>query len=163
MPPPSQADLPHVDDCFMCQKCHTGKPPGRRLLARGELHSNGVAAAGTWGSETGRALRATASAGASSSDSKEQMYVPPNFKFSIMPTAEEIAAKSAKRNCTECYGCDTQIVPLSGVTNMHGMNVTIETGASSEWLFFAGGRGVLLLHRTGQALCVSPHGGVQCA
>ncbi len=155
VPLPLQADLPHVDDCYMCQKCHTGKPPGRQLLARvgDELDSDGVAAVGVAGSGAGRALLATASAGSSSSDGKEQMYVPPDFKFSIMPTSEEIAAKSAKRNCTECYGCDTQIVPLSGVTNMHGMNVTIETGASSEWLFFAGGQGSPRVCRTDKMQC----------
>ncbi|KXZ55757.1 hypothetical protein GPECTOR_2g1307 [Gonium pectorale] len=66
------------------------------------------------------------------------MYVPPGFKFKIMPEKSEIEAKSKKPNCTECYGCDTQILPLqSAVTTVLGQNVKAEVGASPEWLFFA--------------------------
>lgn len=147
--------LPHVDDCYLCHKCHTGKPPGRHLLARmlgaaeplwdlsaGADTSSGSAgidssASSSEASDTGRSLLAKSKKPAKK---EEQMYVPPGFKFNIMPMKDEIAAKSLKPNCTECYGCDTQIQPLqaAAATNQLGQNMKIEVGASPEWLFFAG-------------------------
>ncbi|PNW72358.1 hypothetical protein CHLRE_16g672049v5 [Chlamydomonas reinhardtii] len=146
--------LPHVDDCYLCHKCHTGKPPGRHLLARmlgaaeplwdlsaGADTSSGSAgidssASSSEASDTGRSLLAKSKKPAKK---EEQMYVPPGFKFNIMPMKDEIAAKSLKPNCTECYGCDTQIQPLqaAAATNQLGQNMKIEVGASPEWLFFA--------------------------
>lgn len=152
----------------MCYKCHTGKPPGRQLLARslGDVDAQeqkeghmmqqqdhmqqrmshgsdgGVAEGREYGASAvrgllnfGHAVFATASRDTSKS------YVPADFKFSIMPTAAEVKGKAAKRNCTECYGCSTQIEPLKGgMTKIMGQNMQIEVGASPEWLFFAGMR-----------------------
>ncbi|GFR47810.1 hypothetical protein Agub_g9587 [Astrephomene gubernaculifera] len=163
----SEAPLPHVNDCFLCMKCHTGKPAGRQLLQAhldldGSSPSASLAAATAAsdarlgalptdlanqalggdpalgeqlaGSNSGEHTRTLTSA----HNLREEMYTPPDFKFQIAPGAEELAAKSRKPNCTECYGCDTQIEPLQPVvTQMMGQNVRVEVGASPEWLFFA--------------------------
>ncbi len=151
----------------MCQKCHTGKPPGRRLLVRSlhdvdaqeqqqglsmqqqghtQLHlthgSDGELAEGKGREYGARGLLNFGHAVfTSASRDTSKAYVPADFKFSIMPTAAEVKAKVAQRNCTECYGCSTQIEPLkSGMTQIMGQNMQLEVGASPEWLFFAGMR-----------------------
>ncbi|GIL86258.1 hypothetical protein Vretifemale_14600 [Volvox reticuliferus] len=153
--------LPHIDDCYLCQKCHTGKPSGRRLLAQGYINdantishapasrrltsATDTSAAGTSSADlqTGHDASASLSAQAAGSvrslnKQTEEMYVPADFKFQIMPLKSEIESKSSKPNCTECYGCDTQIVPLQGVvTAAHGQELRAEVGASPEWLFLA--------------------------
>jgi len=54
----------------------------------------------------------------------------------IVPSKAHIAAKEAKRNCSECWGCSTQIQPLKDVMAF-GHKFTVELGASPEWLFHA--------------------------
>ncbi|GIL53892.1 hypothetical protein Vafri_9405 [Volvox africanus] len=155
----SAEPLPHINDCYLCQKCHTGKPSGRRLLGQGSFRGGDDASASrkvasatdTSAAETSSAdlqMRHYASAslsahaggsGRSLRTQTEQMYVPDDFKFQIMPLKNEIEMKSSKPNCTECYGCDTQIDPLQGVvTAAHGQELRAEVGASPEWLFLAG-------------------------
>ena len=56
----------------------------------------------------------------------------------IVPSLQEIKDKISKPNCTECWGCSTRIAPLKDI-NAFGRNFTVELGASSEWLFYAGG------------------------
>ncbi|KAG2494960.1 hypothetical protein HYH03_006895 [Edaphochlamys debaryana] len=69
---------------------------------------------------------------------EEPIYVPPGFKFQIAASREEIEAKARMPNCTECYGCDTQIKPLETVVEKNfGQNMRTEVGASPEWLFFS--------------------------
>ncbi|PNH02334.1 hypothetical protein TSOC_011711 [Tetrabaena socialis] len=201
----AEAPLPHVDDCFTCQKCHVGKPPGRRLLLsagpgaalsgadaqQGGLADPAAGDAAAVGQETDPQLlpRQTADGGGGggsggavgsgggaglplvlprsgggggrgggdagggevddvvgggvgrwllAASPKEPMYVPPGFRFNNMPTKAEIAAKQAKANCSECYGCGANVEPLQAVlTQTMGESMRTEVGASPEWLFFA--------------------------
>jgi hypothetical protein len=55
----------------------------------------------------------------------------------IVPSKGELHAKALKPNCTECWGCTTQIQPLQAVSAF-GHDFKVETGASPEWLFNAG-------------------------
>lgn len=57
----------------------------------------------------------------------------------IMMDDAEWAAKQAKPNCTECQGCKTQVEPIKRVVvEVFGQQMKTDTGASPEWLFFAG-------------------------
>ncbi|KAG2488696.1 hypothetical protein HYH03_012697 [Edaphochlamys debaryana] len=118
----AESALPHVDDCFLCQKCHTGDPPGRRLLARrGFRRKNTVRTVGRYTTNPNRT------------------YVPfAGFKFQTAPRHEDFAGRKGKPNCTECYGCSTQLTPLgASPVKVFGKNVAPEVGASPEWLFLA--------------------------
>lgn len=60
-----------------------------------------------------------------------------NAHLKIVPPSGHFAAKAKKPDCTECWGCSTQIQPLKDVMAF-GHKFTVEQGASSEWLFHAG-------------------------
>ncbi len=103
------SDLPHVDDCYFCFKCHYTK--GRDPDARPTVHSK------IGGSEE----EAQGERGARR----------------VIPTDAQWEAKRAKPNCTECWGCSTQLQPLKAM-QAFGHQFNIEVGASAEWLFYAG-------------------------
>lgn len=63
--------------------------------------------------------------------------VDPQSHLKIIPDKAVVTAKAAKPNCSECWGCSTQIQPLVDVMAF-GHKFTVEKGASPEWLFHAG-------------------------
>jgi hypothetical protein len=142
-----------VDDCNLCFKCHTGKSSGRKLLERSGTWRLEAIAGATEEASLSAQPRAESAAALGSAARlphsrsalhvREKRYEPPGFSFKVMPLKAEMEAKALKPNCTECYGCDTQIQPLQAgpAEDQLGQQAQLkmEVGASPEWLFFAGG------------------------
>ena len=138
------AAIPHVDECNFCSKCHTGNAAdsssSRHLSSDLPSALQALDGPRTTDSSLGGATADGSSRGLAGAAARgETMYIPPGFNFKIMPSEEEIEVKASKPNCTECYGCNTQIKPIrSGPVKAFGVNMMMEVGASPEWLFFAG-------------------------
>ncbi len=113
-------DLPHVDECFFCHKCWLSKDKNPDALPT--VHQR-------IGLE----------------DDPDQG---PAGAAKIVPTPAQWAAKRQKQNCSECWGCSTQLEPLKG-QQAFGHNFAVEIGASPEWIFIAGGLCAVWAHSVG--------------
>lgn len=106
------ATLPHVDECYVCQRCHftADRSPSARPAAHAQA-----------GAGVGAAELRTAAGLASR----------------VAPSPLKWEAKRDKRNCTECFGCGTRLRQLKAV-KAFGHQFASEAGASQDWLFLAG-------------------------
>mmetsp|Transcript_3357 Transcript_3357/g.7341 ORF Transcript_3357/g.7341 Transcript_3357/m.7341 type:complete len:538 (+) Transcript_3357:145-1758(+) len=156
--------LPHVRDCYFCQKCHVGKEDAaekatwttaRQLAA--VVRDTMLVESDSAGFED-HAWDYSASNGDSSNS--RQLLAPPELDVElkalyrrwahgpenpgdaaapyndIYPTRDQIMKKRSKQNCTECWGCSTQLQPLKAI-KAFGQDFSVETGASPEWIFTA--------------------------
>ncbi len=126
------AQVPHVSECNFCLICHVGDGPPQTSL-RKTLAVDGA--------DSLNQLLQSSSAPADSRGSARSLQA----KFGVrqlepgmfLATQGDTLPKQTLGNCTECYGCNTQLKHMNSESQVFNITYVHEKGATSSWLFRA--------------------------